>query len=133
MLAYLDWLRFFVVLSLAPGTMLAEFFRGLASWGFVLAALGFGRRHLGRRPLFAGPAYGLARDLSFPLYFFHFIPVTAATYLLLGTGLSVSLRWAISVLAAWASVAIATELIRLSGRPLCDFFGVRAQRRSRSS
>jgi glucan biosynthesis protein C len=122
-----------VIGGYTPGTMLAEFFRGLASWGLVLAALGFGRRYLGRGPLFAGPAYDLARDLSFPLYFFHFIPVTAVTYLLLGTGLSVPLRWAITVLAAWASVAITTELIRLSGRPLCDFFGIRVSRRARSS
>lgn len=106
-----------------PGTMIAQFLRGAASWGLALAALGFGRRFMSGGRFFAGPAYALARDLSFPLYFFHFVLVTAATWLLLGTGLPAMLRWAISVLAAWGGSAALTWIIRLWG-PSRSLFGL---------
>jgi glucans biosynthesis protein C len=107
-----------------PGTMAAEFFRGASSWALALAALGLGRRWLGRGPFTDGPAYGRIRDLSFPQYFFHYPLITAATWLLLGSGLSVPLRWAISVAASWAAIPLLTELARLA-RPLRRLFGIR--------
>ena len=66
----------------------------------------------------------MARDLAFPLYVLHFAPLSAATYLLLGTGLSVLARWMIAVLASWATVALFTYLARFV--PLVrDLFGIR--------
>lgn len=101
--------------------MLAQFLRGLAAWGLVLAAIGFGRRHLTA----TGWMLGLARDLSFPLYLLHFVPLTAATYLLLDTGLGAWTRWALSVLIAWAAVALCTVVFR-HVPPLRALFGIRA-------
>jgi hypothetical protein len=88
--------------------ILTQAFRGLAAYALVVAAIGFGRRYLVRE----SPALGVARDLSFPLYVLHYVPVMAATYLLLGSGLSVWTRWGIAVAAAWLSVAIFTAIAR---------------------
>jgi peptidoglycan/LPS O-acetylase OafA/YrhL len=100
--------------------VLAQFLRGIAAWGLVVAALGFGRRHLNR----GGRAWGVARDLSFPLYLLHFVPLTAATYLLLGSALGIWTRWAISFAVAWAAVAACTAVFRYIP-PLQSFFTIR--------
>jgi hypothetical protein len=70
------------------------------------------------------PALGIARDLSFPLYLLHYAPLTAATYLLLNSGLSIWTRWLLAVAASWTFVALFTFLARLL--PLVrGFFGIR--------
>jgi hypothetical protein len=113
--------RFFSVHSgYDPANMLTQGMRGIAAWCIVVAVMGYGRHWLNRE----SAALGLARDLSFPLYVLHFAPLCAATYLLLGTGLSVWLRWAIATLASWVCVAIFTELARFVP-PLRDFFTIR--------
>ena len=104
--------------------MLAQFFRGAAAWGLVVAAIGFGRRHLN----VAGRWLGIARDLSFPLYLLHFAFLTAATYLLLGSPLDIWWRWAISVLVTWACVAACTYVFRYIP-PLQSFFTIRPPQR----
>jgi len=111
-------------LTVRPGysalNMAAQFLRGLAAFYFVVAAVGFGRRFLNRR----GKPLAFARDLSFPLYLLHFLPLSAATFLLLGTGMSVWARWTIAVLASWLFVALFTEFARLSPS-LRRFFSIR--------
>jgi peptidoglycan/LPS O-acetylase OafA/YrhL len=100
--------------------MLAQFLRGVAAWGLVVAALGLGRRHLTK----GGAWLGFARDLSFPLYLLHFAPVTAATYYLLESPLGAWSRWALSVVLAWTTVAVCTLAFRFVP-PLQRFFGIR--------
>ena len=102
--------------------MLAQGLRGCAAWCLVVAAMGYGRRWLNRE----SAALRWARDFSFPVYILHFAPLCAATYLLLGTGLSVWLRWGIAVSASWLTVAVFTEIARFIP-PLRDFFGIRAR------
>lgn len=108
--------------------MLAQFLRGLAAWGLVVAALGFGRRYLTR----TGWPLDIARDLSFPLYVLHYAPLTAATYALLDSGLGAWSRWAVSVVLSWATVAVCTPVLRLVP-PLRRLFGIRAPRRLASA
>ena len=86
----------------------AQAFRGAAAFGLVAAAMGYGRKHLNSE----SQALSVARDLAFPLYVLHFAPLSAATYLLLGTSLGVWARWAISVGASWATVATFTYVAR---------------------
>ncbi|HVP20057.1 MAG TPA: acyltransferase family protein [Spirochaetia bacterium] len=98
-------------------------FRGAAAWGLVIAAMGYGRRYLNRE----SRALSIARDLAFPLYVLHFAPLSAATWLLLGTGLGVWARWGISVGASWVTVAIFTFVARYV--PLVrDVLGIRPGR-----
>jgi glucans biosynthesis protein C len=106
-----------------PANVLAQAFRGLAAYGLVVAVLGFGRRCLNRE----SSALNVARDLSFPLYVLHFAPLCAATYLLLGSGLSAWARWGIAVASSWATVAAFTAAARFVP-PLRNFFGIRAPR-----
>jgi hypothetical protein len=103
--------------------MFAQFLRGLAAWGLVVAAIGFGRRHLTR----TGWPLGIACDLSFPMYVLHFAPLTAATYALLGSGLGAWSRWALSVAVSWITVTVCTLLFRYVP-PLRSLFGIRAPR-----
>ena len=100
--------------------VLAQFLRGMAAWGLVAAAIGFGRRHMN----VSGRSLGIARDLSFPLYLLHFVPLTAATYFLLSSPLGIWSRWAISVVASWAAVAVCTFVFRYIP-PLQSFFTIR--------
>jgi len=98
----------------------AQALRGIAAYCIVVAAMGFGRRFLNRE----SRALRLARDLSFPLYILHFVPLSAAILLLLHSGLPVWARWAIAVAASWASVFLFTALARFV--PLVrSFFGIR--------
>jgi peptidoglycan/LPS O-acetylase OafA/YrhL len=100
--------------------IVAQAFRGIAAYGLVMAAMGYGQRYLKRQ----GRMLGIARDLSFPLYILHYAPLTAATYLLLNSGLSVWTRWILAVAASWSFVALFTFLARFI--PLVrDFFGIR--------
>ena len=101
--------------------VLAQLLRGLASWWLVVAAIGLGRRHL----RMTGRSLSIARDLSFPLYLLHYAPLTAATYLLLDSGLGIWSRWALSVLLSWASVALCTFVFRFVPT-LRSLFGIRA-------
>jgi hypothetical protein len=100
--------------------ILAQVFRGIAAYGLVLAALGYGKRYLNR----AGTLLGIARDLSFPLYILHYAPLTAATYLLLNSGLSIWARWVLATAASWSFVALFTYLAAFVP-PLRAFFGIR--------
>lgn len=100
--------------------IIAQVLRGVAAYGLVMAAVGYGRRYLNR----PGFLLGIARDLSFPLYVLHYTPLTAATYLLLDSGLSVWARWALAVGASWGFVAMFTFAAR--NVPLVrEFFGIR--------
>lgn len=104
----------------------AQIFRGMAAWGLVAAAIGFGRKHMNA----TGWSWGIARDLSFPLYLLHFVPLTAATYLLLSAPLGVWSRWAISVVVSWVAIAVCTAIFRYIP-PLRSFFTIRAPIRAR--
>jgi hypothetical protein len=103
-----------------PANIIAQAFRGIAAYGFVLAAIGYGQRYLNG----SGRMLGIARDLSFPLFILHYAPLTAATFLLLNTGLSIWTRWTLAVIASWSFVALFTFLARFV--PLVrDFFSIR--------
>jgi hypothetical protein len=104
----------------STANIIAQVFRGIAAYGLVMAAMGYGRRYLNRQ----GRMLGIARDLSFPLYVLHYAPLTAATYLLLNSGLSIWTRWTLAVAVSWTSVALFTFLARFVA-PLRSFFGIR--------
>lgn len=100
--------------------IIAQAFRGIAAYGLVLAVMGYGQRYLNGQD----SLLGVARDLSFPLYILHYAPLTAATYLLLNSGLSIWARWLLAVAAAWGFVALFTFLARFIPT-VRDFFGIR--------
>jgi glucans biosynthesis protein C len=104
----------------SPANIVAQAFRGIAAYGLVMAALGYGQRYLNGQ----GKSFGIARDLSFPLYILHYAPLTAATYLLLNSGLSIWTRWILAVAASWSFVALFTFLARFIPG-VRDFFGIR--------
>jgi hypothetical protein len=104
-----------LLLPLFLGTVLIV---SIQSW---LRALSFGRFSGGYKE---GRMLGIAGDLSFPLYILHYAPLTAATYLLLNTGLSFRTRWFIAVVASWSFVAVFTFLSRFIP-PVRDFFSIR--------
>lgn len=100
--------------------IIAQAFRGIAAYGLVMAAMGYGQRYLNAE----GKMLGIARDLSFPLYILHYAPLTAATYLLLDSGLSIWTKWILAVAASWGFVALFTFLARFV--PLVkEFFSIR--------
>ena len=70
----------------------AQAFRGIAAYGLVMAAMGYGQRYLNAPGSQSSRMLPVARDLSFPLYILHYAPLTAATYLLLNSGLSIWTR-----------------------------------------
>jgi glucan biosynthesis protein C len=98
----------------------AQAFRGVAAYGLVITAIGYGQRYLNR----PGKLLGIARDLSFHLYILHYAPLTAATYLLLTSGLSIWTRWILAVAASWSFVALFTFLARFLP-PVRSFFNTR--------
>lgn len=103
-----------------PANVAAQVFRGLAAYGLVLAAMGYGGRYLKGQ----GKWPGIARDLSFPLYILHYAPLTAATYFLLTSGLSIWTRFALAVAASWGFVVLFTLVARYI--PIVrEFFGIR--------
>ncbi len=121
--AFLSRLAIYRLVAVPDGysaaNIVAQAFRGIAAYGFVMAAMGYGQRYLNR----PGRILGIARDLSFPLYILHYAPVTAATYLLLNSGLSIWTRWILAVAASWGFVALFTFLARFV--PLLrDFFSI---------
>lgn len=100
--------------------IVAQAFRGIAAYGLVMAAIGYGQRYLNGQ----GRTLGIARDLSFPLYILHYAPLTAVTYLLLNSGLSIWTRWILTVVASWSFVALFTFLARFVP-PARSFFSIR--------
>jgi glucans biosynthesis protein C len=104
--------------------IVAQAFRGIAAYGLVMAAMGYGQRFLNRPGSKQSRLLPIARDLSFPLYILHYAPLTAATYLLLNSGLSIWTRWILAVAASWGFVALFTFLARFV--PLVrNFFSIR--------
>jgi hypothetical protein len=100
--------------------IVAQVFRGIAAYGLVMAAMGYGQHYLNGQ----SRMLGIARDLSCPLYILHYAPLTAATYLLLKSGLSIWTRWILAVTASWSFVALFTFLARFV--PLVrDSFSIR--------
>lgn len=104
----------------SAANIVSQAFRGIAAYGLVMAAMGYAQRYLNRQ----GRMLGIARDLSFPLYILHYAPLTAATYLLLNSGLTIWTRWALAVAASWSFVALFTYLARFIS-PVRDFFTIR--------
>ncbi len=122
--AFLARIATYGVVAVSDGynaaNIVAQAFRGIAAYGLVMAAMGYGQRYLNGQ----GRMLGIARDLSFPLYILHYAPLTAATYLLLNSGLSVWTRWILAVVASWSFVALFTFLARFM--PLVrGFFRIR--------
>ena len=122
--AFLSRIAVYTVVTVPDGyraaNIVAQAFRGIAAYGLVMAAIGYAQRYLNRQ----GRTLGIARDLSFPLYILHYAPLTAATYLLLNSGLTVWTRWTLAVAASWSFVALFTFLARFI--PLVrGFFGIR--------
>lgn len=122
--AFIARLGVYRLFDVTPGwsaaNMATQAFRGAAAWLIVVAAMGYGRRFLNRE----SRALSAARDLSFPLYLVHYVFLTAATYLLLGSGLTAWPRWAISVAGTWLCVALFTAAAR-HVPVVKDFFGLK--------
>jgi len=122
--AFLARLATYGVVAVPDGynaaNIVTQAFRGIAAYGLVTAAMGYGQHYLNR----PGRLLGIARDLSFPLYILHYVPLTAATYLLLNSGLSIWIRWILAVAASWSFVALFTFLARFVP-PVRDFFSIR--------
>ena len=121
--AFLARITTYTLVTVSDGyngtNIVAQAFRGIAAYGLVVAIIGYGQRYLNRQ----GRMLGIARDLSFPLYILHYAPLTAATYLLLNSGLSVWTRWILAVAVSWSFVALFTFLARFM--PLVrGFFGI---------
>jgi len=122
--AFLARIAVYAVVTVPNGynaaNIVAQAFRGIAAYGLVMSAMGYGQRHLKSE----GKMLGIARDLSFPLYILHYIPLTVATYLLLNSGLSIWTRWILAVIASWSFVALFTFTARFI--PVVrDFFSIR--------
>jgi glucan biosynthesis protein C len=100
--------------------IVAQAFRGIAAYGLVVAAIGYGQRYLNR----PGRLLGIARDLSLPLYILHYVPLTVVLYLLLNSGLSIWTRWILAVAVSWGFVALFTYLARFVP-PVRSFFSIR--------
>lgn len=122
--AFLARLATYRVVAVPDGynaaNIIAQAFRGIAAYGLVLAAVGYGQRYLNSE----SKMLGIARDLSFPLYILHYAPLTAATYLLLNSGLSIWAGWILAVAASWGFVALFTFLARFVP-PVREFFSIR--------
>jgi glucan biosynthesis protein C len=131
--AFLARLATYGVVAVPDGynaaNIIAQAFRGIAAYGLVMAAMGYGQRYLNLQ----GKMLGIARDLSFPLYILHYAPLTAATYLLLNTGLSIWTRWTLAVIASWSFVALFTFMARFVPfvRDLFSIRGPAVKRRER--
>jgi hypothetical protein len=110
--AYFARIAIFQLVSVPSGynvlNIIVSVLRGIAAYGLVMAAMGYGRRHLTGQ----GRMLGIARDLSFPLYVLHYAPLVAVLYLQLNSGLSVWVRWLLAVLASWTFVALFTFVAR---------------------
>ncbi len=108
--------------------IVVQSFRGIAAYGLVLAAMGYGQHYMNRpggmQSRMESRMLGIARDLSFPLYILHYVPLTVATYLLLNSGLSIWIRWILIVAASWSFVALFTFLARFVP-PARSFFSIR--------
>lgn len=126
--AFLARMTTYAVVPVAEGyhaaNITAQALRGIAAYGLVLAAMGYGQRYLNRTGGMQSQLLPAARDLSFPLYVLHYAPLTLATYLLLGSGLSIWARWALAVAAAWGFVGLFTWLARYVP-PVRTFFSIR--------
>jgi hypothetical protein len=122
--AFLTRISMYTLFTVPDGynaiNIIAQTFRGIAAYGLVMAAIGYGQHYLNRQ----GRMLGIARDLSLPLYVLHFVPVTVVTYLLLDSGLSVWTRWILAVAASWGFVALFTFLARYIP-PVRSFFSIR--------
>lgn len=104
--------------------IVAQAFRGITAYGLVMAFMGYGQRYLNSPGNLGSILLPVARDLSFPLYILHYAPLTVATYLLLGSGLSIWMRWILAVAASYSFAALFTFLARFV--PLVrDFFNIR--------
>ena len=126
MIAFIARIATYAVVTVPDGyntaNVVAHAFRGIAAYGLVLAAMGYGQRHLNMQ----GRLLGIARDISFPLYILHYAPLTVATYLLLNSGFSIWTRWILAVVASWSFVALFTFAARFI--PVVrDFFNIRQQ------
>jgi hypothetical protein len=121
--AFLFRIAVYAVVTVPDGystaNIVTQAFRGIAAYGLVMAAMGYAQRTLTRQ----GRMLGIARDLSMPLYILHYAPLTAATYLLLNSGLSVWTRWVLAVAASWGFVALFTVLARFIPT-VREFFGI---------
>jgi glucan biosynthesis protein C len=122
--AFLTRLATYRVVAVPDGynaaNIVAQGFRGIAAYGLVMAAIGYGQRYLNA----PNRMLGISRDLSFPLYILHYAPLTAATYLLLNSSLSIWTRWILAVAASWSFVALFTFLARFVP-PLRGLFSIR--------
>jgi peptidoglycan/LPS O-acetylase OafA/YrhL len=121
--AFLARIAVYAVVPVPDGyhaaNIVTQAFRGIAAYGLVMAAMGYGQRYLNRQ----GTMLRIARDLSFPLYILHYVPLTAATYLLLNSSLGIWTRWLLAIAAAWSFVALFTFLARFIPG-VRDLFGI---------
>jgi len=89
----------------------------LMVFSMVFAVLGHARALLDRR----NRVYAYLNKASFPLYIFHFLPITVAAYFIAKANVSVWLRWAILIGVSYPAVFGLYEIVRripyLKGSP----------------
>ncbi len=95
---------------------------GLDTLAWVLAIVGFARRHFTARPAFLARA----TEAVYPFYILHQTVAVMAVWSLVGTTLPLSLKFALAVAATFAGSWLLYEGIRRVGwlRPL---FGMKAR------
>jgi peptidoglycan/LPS O-acetylase OafA/YrhL len=105
----------YLVLSFQPagltfGTPLWAFalgLRGLGSWSWVLAALGFGRKHLN----FSTPFVTYANEAVLPFYILHQTVLLGVGYFVVQWAVPGVLKWAIILLASFAVIMALYEFL----------------------
>ena len=123
----------FLVLSFQPtgltfGTplwALALGLRGLGSWSWVLAILGFGRKHLD----FNTPFLKYANEAVLPFYIFHQTVLLCVGYFVVQWAIPDLLRWAIILVASFAVIMVLYEFLVRRFNAMRFLFGMKPRPR----
>jgi len=122
----------YLVLSFQPagltfGTPLWAFalgLRGLGSWSWILAALGFGRKHLNSRT----PFVTYANEAVLPFYIFHQTVLLCVGYFVVQWAIPDLLKWVIILPASFAIIMVLYEFLVRRFNVLRFLFGMKPLR-----
>ena len=124
----------FLVLSFHPAGLtfgtplwaLALGLRGLGSWSWVLAILGFGRKHLD----FNTPFLKYANEAVLPFYIFHQTVLLCVGYFVVQWAIPDLLRWAIILVASFAVIMVLYEFLVRRFNAMRFLFGMKPRPRA---
>ena len=122
----------YLVLSFQPagltfGTRLWAFalgLRGLGSWSWILAALGFGRKHLNSRT----PFVTYANEAVLPFYIFHQTVLLCVGYFVVQWAIPDLLKWVIILPASFAIIMVLYEFLVRRFNVMRFLFGMKPLR-----